>query len=101
MDEIERLNAQVARYKEFIESTLICWSNVTELGRNLIQQGNRIVSRYPSEWLTTHDAKVRDDALEEAGQQCQQLALSVENTDGYRNGAAWCQDRIMSLKGTK
>ena len=26
MDEIERLNAQVARCKEFIESTLICWS---------------------------------------------------------------------------
>ena len=93
MDEIERLNAQVARYKEFIESTLICWSNVTELGRNLIQQGNRIVSRYPSEWLTTHDAKVRDDALEEAAI-CAESAASDDNKYSIA-------ESIRAMKGTK
>jgi len=40
----------------------------------------------------------RKQALEEAKHSCWQLANCEENTDGYRNGAAWCAEKIRSLK---
>lgn len=41
---------------------------------------------------------VRESALDEAATQCRQLADCEENTEGYRNGAAWCVERIGALK---
>ena len=40
----------------------------------------------------------RQQALKYAATQCRQLADCEENTDEYRNGAAWCAERIGSLK---
>jgi len=40
----------------------------------------------------------RKQALEEAKHSCWQIANCEENTDGYRNGAAWCAEKIRSLK---
>lgn len=41
---------------------------------------------------------VRERALDEAAAQCRQLADCEENTEGYRNGAAWCAEKIRNLK---
>ena len=41
---------------------------------------------------------VRESVLEEAAAQCRQLADCEENTEGYRNGAAWCAERIKGMK---
>ena len=40
----------------------------------------------------------RQQALKYAATQCRQLADCEENTDEYRNGAAWCAEKIRNLK---
>lgn len=70
--EIERLNAQVAMHREallsaeeYLISRGIQLRGVT--GRTLIlPKIQSAINSASSDWLTTHDAKVRDDALEEA-----------------------------------
>ena len=41
---------------------------------------------------------VRESVFAEAAAQCRQLADCEENTEGYRNGAAWCAERIKGMK---
>ena len=54
---------------------------------------------YTSEAQTkAYGQECREAALEEAAQICRLLADCEENTTGYRNGAAWCAEKIRSLK---
>ena len=48
--------------------------------------------------VKAYGQECREAALEEAAQICRLLADCEENTTGYRNGAAWCAEKIRSLK---
>ena len=51
-----------------------------------------------AEEIVAYGQACRAAALEEAAQVCVQLADCEENTTNYRNGAAWCAEKIRSLK---
>ena len=48
--------------------------------------------------LQAYGQACREQALEEAAKVCRLLADCEENTTDYRNGAAWCAEKIRSLK---
>ena len=99
LSEIERLNAQVAMHREallsaeeYLISRGIQHRGVT--GRTVVlpKIQDAINSSF-SDWLANHDAKVRDDAIEE-------MAIEIESFrssyDKYSVAEA-----VRSMKGTK
>ena len=94
MAEIDRLNAQVASLRE----TLIYVREVV-LSDGYLRDGlmvsaiNKELTADPQEWIATHDAKVRDDALEEAAI-CAESAASDDNKYSIA-------ESIRAMKGTK
>ena len=59
-------------------------------------QGGRLL--YTHQQMKAYGQVCRERALDEAAQVCVQLADCEENTTNYRNGAAWCAEKIRSLK---
>ncbi len=96
---IERLNAQVARHRdalisaeEYLISRGIQLRGVT--GRTIVlPKIQSAISSSSSEWLRQHDAKVRDDAIEE-------MAVEIESfrSDYDKYSVA---EAIRSMKGAK
>lgn len=82
--EIERLNAQIAMLEE--HTLYECADDSISL-------------ESPTDWLEKRSRAVRDKALEDAASLCYELESCEENTEDYRNGAGWCKDRILSMKG--
>ena len=87
-DEIERLNAQVAMLRHniaWVSGLVENWSG-EENGHH-----DRIMSQSSDEWLADHDAKVRDDAIEE-------MAVEIESfrSDYDKYSVA---EAVRSMKG--
>ena len=86
--EIERLNAQVAMLRHniaWVSGLVENWSG-EENGHH-----DRIMSQSSDEWLADHDAKVRDDAIEE-------MAVEIESfrSDYDKYSVA---EAVRSMKG--
>ena len=87
-EEIEQLNAQVAMLRHniaWMSGLVENWSG-EENGHH-----DRIMSQSSDEWLADHDAKVRDDAIEE-------MAVEIESfrSDYDKYSVA---EAVISMKG--
>ena len=96
--EIERLNAHVAMLREVISDAYQDVSISKSVANTLSPVANSIHIEV-AVWIATHDAKVRDDALEEAAIICDRH--SGASACECPETAESCRDKIRAVKGTK
>ena len=98
--EIERLNAQVAMLNSAIERASESlwvsddeWNDVHMDNTNAVEAAAKATNASVIAWLATHDAKVRDDALEEAAKLVDSL---YDECEPWMSG-----EDVRAMKGTK
>ena len=94
-EEIEQLNAQVAMLRHniaWMSGLVENWSG-EENGHH-----DRIMSQSSDEWLADHDAKVRDDALEEAAKNINECGTYYA-FDSNGDIIGYAEEFIRSMKG--
>jgi hypothetical protein len=105
--EIDRLNAEVAMLRDALVDAAV---DLEKGGRKeTLKHAKEILADKStlSDWLAAHDAKVRDDALEEAAIRCEYSKSSIfEFSDEIVKGTATnvidsCVRNIRAMKGTK
>lgn len=87
--DLDALQADNARLREALE---YCVTQVGELAT--VPGIASALSSTPEQSI----AEYRNKVIEECAVKADALANCEENTDGYRNGAAWCAEAIRAMK---
>lgn len=92
-EECDQLRAQINKLRE----ALLAAESALDESRNYPVTYDEVItalSSTPEQSL----AEYRNKVIEDCAVKADALANCEENTDGYRNGAAWCAEAIRAMK---